>query len=77
MASKSISGRTPRALSETRASINPQRVDFLSLRLLLAVAQTGSITRAASQCHLALAAASARLKELEERLDARLLERYA
>ncbi|MFM1881399.1 MAG: hypothetical protein RLZZ344_1633 [Pseudomonadota bacterium] len=77
MASKPSSGRLARALTETRASINPQRVDFLSLRLLLAVAQTGSITRAASQCHLALAAASARLKELEERLDARLLERYA
>ncbi|MFN9942287.1 MAG: LysR family transcriptional regulator [bacterium] len=30
---------------------------------MLAVAQTGSITRAADQCHLALAAASARLKE--------------
>lgn len=57
--------------------LNPQRVDFLSLRLLLAVAQTGSITRAADQCHLALAAASARLKELEERLNVQLLERYA
>jgi len=77
VASKPVSGRASGPSARAPAAINPQRVDFLSLRLLLAVAQTGSITRAAAQCHLALAAASARLKELEERLDARLLERYA
>ena len=69
--------KTPPVASRHAPPLNPQRVDFLSLRLLLAVAQTGSITRAADQCHLALAAASARLKELEERLNVQLLERYA
>ena len=69
--------KTPPVSPRRTIPMNPQRVDFLSLRLLLAVAQTGSITRAADQCHLALAAASARLKELEERLNVQLLERYA
>ncbi|MEN9794187.1 MAG: hypothetical protein RJA17_727, partial [Pseudomonadota bacterium] len=31
--------------------MNLLRVDFQSLRLLRAVAQTGSITQAAQQCH--------------------------
>ncbi|MEY3969018.1 MAG: hypothetical protein RL617_31, partial [Pseudomonadota bacterium] len=57
--------------------MNNLRIDFLSLRLLLAVGQTGSITQAAQQSNLALAAASARLKELEERLGVALLERHA
>jgi molybdenum-dependent DNA-binding transcriptional regulator ModE len=39
--------------------VNNLRIDFLSLRLLLAVGQTGSITQAAQQSNLALAAASA------------------
>ena len=69
--------KTPPVSPRRTIPLNPQRVDFLSLRLLLAVAQTGSITRAADQCHLALAAASARLKELEEKLNVQLLERYA
>jgi molybdate transport repressor ModE-like protein len=57
--------------------MNPLRIDLQSLRLFLAVARTGSITQAARQSHLALGAASARLKELEERLSIRLLERHA
>ncbi len=57
--------------------MNLLRVDFQSLRLLLAVAQTGSITQAAQQCHLALGAASTRLRELEERLGTTLLVRQA
>ncbi|MEY2777415.1 MAG: hypothetical protein RLY30_1513 [Pseudomonadota bacterium] len=57
--------------------MNSHRIDLASLRLLLAVAQTGSITQAASQNHLALAAASARLRQLEESLGVALLERQA
>ncbi|MGA1042235.1 MAG: LysR family transcriptional regulator [Burkholderiaceae bacterium] len=57
--------------------MNPLRLDLQSLRLFLAVARTGSITQAAHQSHLALGAASARLKDLEERLSIRLLERHA
>ena len=60
-----------------RPLINPHRVDLTSLRILLAVAQTGSITQAAEQCHLALGAASTRMKELEQRLGVELLERHA
>lgn len=55
----------------------PQRLDLVSLRLLLAIAQSGSITQAASQCHLALGAASTRMRELEDRLGVQLLERHA
>ncbi|MEY4083501.1 MAG: hypothetical protein RL483_870 [Pseudomonadota bacterium] len=57
--------------------MNPHRIDLTSLRILLAVAQTGSITQAAEQCHLALGAASTRMKELEQRLGVELLERHA
>jgi molybdate transport repressor ModE-like protein len=60
-----------------RPLINAHRVDLTSLRILLAVAQTGSITQAAEQCHLALGAASTRMKELEQRLGVELLERHA
>jgi molybdate transport repressor ModE-like protein len=63
--------------STKRPLINPHRVDLTSLRILLAVAQTGSITQAAEQCHLALGAASTRMKELEQRLGVELLERHA
>ena len=77
MASRSSAPHAIGSAGPLPIAINPQRIDFLSLRLLLAVAQTGSITRAAAQCHLALAAASARLKDLEQKLSVRLLERFA
>ncbi len=57
--------------------MNLSRIDLVSLRLLLAVAQTGSLTRGAELSHLALAAASTRLKALEDRLGVTLLERHA
>lgn len=57
--------------------INPQRVDFMTLKLLLAIAQTGSITRAAQSLHLALGAASTRIRDLEERMGVPLLSRHA
>ena len=57
--------------------INPARVDFVTLRLFCAVAQTGSITRGAQACHLALSAASRRLADLEAASGTRLLERSA
>lgn len=64
-------------MSSLTRTINPQRLDLVSLRLLLAIAQSGSITQAAAQCHLALGAASTRMRELEERLGVQLLERHA
>jgi molybdate transport repressor ModE-like protein len=57
--------------------VNPQRVDFVTLKLLLAIAQTGSITKAAQSLHLALGAASTRIRDLEERLGVPLLLRHA
>ncbi len=57
--------------------LNPQRVDFISLKLLLAIAQSGSITKAAESLHLALGAASTRIRDLEERMGVALLVRHA
>jgi DNA-binding transcriptional LysR family regulator len=57
--------------------MNPARVDFVTLRLFCAVAQTGSITKGASRCHLALSAASRRLTDFEEAVGSTLLDRTA
>ena len=57
--------------------INPARVDFVTLKLFCAVAQTGSITKGASECSLALSAASRRISELEETVGLTLLDRSA
>jgi len=59
------------------SATNPQRVDFMTLKLLLAVAQTGSITKAAESLHLALGAASTRIRDLESRMGVSLLTRHA
>ena len=45
-------------------AINPARVDFVTLRLFCLVAQSGSITRGASRCHLALSAKAGRITDL-------------
>lgn len=54
---------------------NTARFDFVTLRLFCAVAQTGSITRGAQDCHLALSAASRRLSEFEAATGTQLLLR--
>lgn len=51
------------------------RVNPFDLRLFTAVLELGTITAAAQAAHLSLAAASARLKALEDAVGARLLER--
>ncbi|MCH8857010.1 MAG: LysR family transcriptional regulator, partial [Proteobacteria bacterium] len=51
------------------------RHDLTTLNLVLAIEQTRSITRGAAQEHLALAAASKRLSDLESRLGVQLFER--
>src|SRR5882724_5149499 len=53
------------------------RFDLVSLNLVLAIAETRSITRGAAREHLALAAASKRLSDLETRLGVALFERRA
>lgn len=50
--------------------------DLVDLRLFRDVVEAGSITAGAQRSHLALAAASARIRGLEQSLGARLLERH-
>jgi molybdate transport repressor ModE-like protein len=57
--------------------VNLARFDLVSVRLAVACAQTGSLTGAAREAHLALAAASRRIRELEEALGSPLFERHA
>jgi DNA-binding transcriptional LysR family regulator len=53
------------------------RPDIASLALFVRIAETGSITRAASQGHIALAAASRRIAQLEDQFGVQLLYRTA
>ena len=59
------------------AFINPARIDFVTLKLFCAVAKSGSITKGANECSLALSAASRRISELEETVGISLLDRSA
>ena len=56
---------------------NLARFDLLSIRLALSCAHSGSLTAAARESHIALAAASRRLRELELSLGGALFERSA
>ena len=51
--------------------------DLIDLRLFVRAAEEGALTRAAARQHLSLAAASARIKALEQRAGTALLERQA
>lgn len=57
-------------------SYNLARFDLVSVRLAVSCAQTGSLTAAARNSHLALAAASRRIRELEDALGEALFERH-
>ena len=57
------------------ATYNLARFDLVSIRLAVACAQSGSLTAAARDSHLALAAASRRIRELEDALGDPLFER--
>ena len=57
-------------------SYNLARFDLVSVRLAVACAQTGSLTAAARDSHLALAAASRRIRDLEDALGEALFERH-
>lgn len=57
--------------------MNIARFDLISIRLVVACARHGSLTAAARQTHLALAAASRRVHELEDTLGHLLFERHA
>ena len=56
---------------------NLSRFDLVSIRLAVACAETGSLTAAAREAHLALAATSRRIRELEDALGDTLFERHA
>ena len=49
--------------------------DFVDLRLFVNIAETTSLTRGAERSHMSLAAASTRIKQMEDALGARLLNR--
>jgi DNA-binding transcriptional LysR family regulator len=53
------------------------RPDPTSLALFVRIAETKSITKAAHACHIALAAASRRVSQLEEQFNVQLLYRTA
>lgn len=53
------------------------RFDLTDLRLLVAIADSGSLSRAAAEFPIALSAASNRLRQLEHRLDQTLFMRHA
>jgi DNA-binding transcriptional LysR family regulator len=56
---------------------NPLHFDLQSLRVFIAVAEWGSLTRAAEHCQLTLSAVSKRIAELETVADCALLARHA
>jgi DNA-binding transcriptional LysR family regulator len=59
------------------AGYNLARFDLVSIRLAVACVQSGSLTAAARESHLALAAASRRVRELEDAVGEPLFERHA
>lgn len=59
------------------SAYNLARFDLVSIRLAVVCAQSGSLTAAAREAHLALAAASRRLRELEGAVETPLFERHA
>ncbi|MCI4662245.1 MAG: LysR family transcriptional regulator [Neomegalonema sp.] len=53
----------------------PRNLDLGALRSLIAIAETGGVTRAAQRLHLTQSAVSMQIKRLEENLDIALLSR--
>ena len=66
-----------RSARRTPQPINIARFDFVSIKLAVACAQTGSLTSAARECNLVLAAASRRIRTLEATLGHRLFARHS
>jgi DNA-binding transcriptional LysR family regulator len=50
-------------------------LDFVDLKLFVNIAETKSLTRAADRSHMCLSAASIRVRNIEDRLGAKLLNR--
>lgn len=58
-------------------SFNIARFDFISIKLAVLCAQSGSLTAAARGCNLVLPAASRRLRELEAAVGEQLFDRHS
>ncbi len=69
--------RLPRLGSQSGStkSLLPMHFDLVDLRLIVRVAELNSLTRGAESSHISLAAASTRIKNLEESVGAKLLYR--
>lgn len=67
----------PQAAATLSGRYNLARFDLVSVRLAVSCVQFGSLSAAARGSHLALAAASRRLRELEDAVGEPLFERHA
>ncbi len=56
---------------------NTLRYSLVDLRLVVAVADAGNVSRGAARCHLAPSSASLRIRQLEDSLGSRLFRREA
>ena len=63
-------------MASVRLPWNLARFDLVSIRLVVDCAQQGSLSAAAREANLALAAASRRIKELEDAIGEPLFERH-
>jgi DNA-binding transcriptional LysR family regulator len=63
------------AATQAARPVSHMKLDPVSLRLFVSVVEEGTITAAAKREHIAAAAVSKRLSELEDLLDSRLLNR--
>lgn len=59
------------------SAYNLARFDFVSIRLAVVCARTGSLTEAARECHLVLPAASRRIRDLERAIGSELFRRHS
>jgi DNA-binding transcriptional LysR family regulator len=65
-----------RSVSTAAQRYNLARFDLVSIRLVVDCVQHGSLSAAAREAHLALAAASRRIRELEDAVGEPLFERH-
>jgi DNA-binding transcriptional LysR family regulator len=63
------------AITQAARPVSHMKLDPVSLRLFVSVVEEGTIAAAAKREHIAAAAVSKRLSELEELVDSRLLNR--
>lgn len=64
------------AASEGNPAMNLNRLDLASIRLIVLCARLGSLSGAASRCHLSLSAASHRLKAFEDAIGQPVFQRH-